>query len=188
METGIQHQMLCDRALRWLSGNRRCNPVFAGIASCSEVPDAIGWSSSYKHRGSIVVECKVSAADFYADKKKAFVWRDPAPTHSLYGDAWQISRNYLSNKAAKEAGYIAEEILRMGDYRFYLCPPGMVTEQMIEKHAPDHGLLYVESNKVKIIREAPRREKANYPAEIRYLRFAIINNKVPHESAKMETE
>jgi hypothetical protein len=68
--TGKTHQQLCDRALRWLSGTRRCEPVFAGIASCSEVPDAIGWSSCYAHEGSTVIECKISRSDFYAERKK----------------------------------------------------------------------------------------------------------------------
>ena len=53
----MTHEQLCERARRWLSGTRRCDPVFSGIASCDEIPDAIGWSSRYGWYGSTVVEC-----------------------------------------------------------------------------------------------------------------------------------
>jgi hypothetical protein len=166
----MTHSELCDRALRWLRGTRHCQPVFNNVASCSEIPDAIGWSSSYKHRGSTVVECKSSRSDFYADKKKRIAWRDPR-FNFLY------SGRRMSQEQATAGGYTKEEYSLMGDYRFYLCLPGVVVPEMLGEHAPNHGLLWLEGSRVRIVHDAPRREDVNYPAEIRYLRFAIINRK-----------
>jgi hypothetical protein len=165
----LKHQDLCERALRWLRGTRKCNPVFAGIASCSEIPDAIGWSSSYKQRGSTVVECKVSRSDFYRDKKKRIVWKHP--TLGMY------LGNRITQKEAAAGAYIAEDLPVMGDYRFFLSEPSIVTPELIAQHAPDHGLLCVEGSRIRVVVDAPRRKEPNYPAEIRYLRFAIINRK-----------
>lgn len=171
----MTHSELVERAMRWLSG-QRCNPVFSNCASCSEIPDAIGWSSSYKHRGSLVIECKASRGDFYADKKKRFIWRDPI------GGSFRFTR--FTAKQAAESGLVAEEIPRMGTYRYYLCRPGIITEEMLQDHASCHGLLYADNGRVKIIIPAPRRENVNHEAEIRYLRFCIINRKKPYETEK----
>lgn len=168
----MTHDELCERALRWLSGTRQCEPVFHRIASCSEIPDAIGWSSRWSHHGSQVVECKTSAADFRADKYKYERWKDQ------YG---YITRQSISQKRAEERGYRREIVPRMGDFRFFMCLPGVVTEEMVAQDAPDHGLLYVEGRRVRVIRAAPRREKVCYATEVRYLRFAIINRKSAFE-------
>jgi hypothetical protein len=64
------HRELCQRAVRWLYGTRRCNVALSGIASTTEIPDAIGWSTGWKWRGSTVIECKTSVSDFRRDKKK----------------------------------------------------------------------------------------------------------------------
>lgn len=66
----MTHSELCDAAVRWLSGTMDCNVALSGIASTREIPDAIGWSTSWKHYGSIVVECKVSISDFKNNQKK----------------------------------------------------------------------------------------------------------------------
>ena len=67
----------------------------------------------------------------------------------------------------------------MGDYRFYLCSTNVLTEELVRKHAPDHGLLWLEGSRIKIVRNAPKRELVDKDSEIRYLRFTIINNKKP---------
>src|SRR5690348_6553554 len=161
------HEALCVRAERWLSGTRRCEPVFSNCASCGEIPDAIGWSSSYKQEGSTVVECKTSRSDFYADQAKYRCWKHPKWGYSVR----------LREKEAKELGYEPIIVPRMGDYRFYMCEPDIITPQMVADHAPDHGLCYVHGKRVKVIVDAPKREKVNKDGEIRYLRFAIINKK-----------
>lgn len=169
----MNHRQLCERALRWLSGTRRCNPVFAGIASCSEIPDAIGWSSCYGHEGSTVIECKASRTDFYADRKKQFVWKHPEWNYF-------VSTRQYSEKSALAQGFKKEERSRMGHYRFYFCEPGIITPEMVQQNAPDHGLLWAKGRSVSVIVKAPRRTNIAFETEIRYLRFAIINGKLPH--------
>lgn len=169
----MTHDELVERALQWLA-SRRCAPIFNNCASCSEIPDAIGWSSSYKHRGSLVIECKASRSDFYADKKKRFRWKQPESETMLN---W----GRLSQKEAARMGLEREEVPVMGTYRYYLCAPGVITEEMLKEHADCHGLLYAEPRRIRVIKEAPRRENVNYEAEIRYLRFCIINSKRPYE-------
>lgn len=169
------HEALCERAIRWLRGNRiRCAPVFSRNASCSEVPDAIGWSSMYSVRGSIVVECKASRNDFYADKRKYTVFE-----HPLYGG--RISGHRIGKRRAAAEGLKEVPLLRMGNFRYFLCAPEVITKEMIREHAPDHGLLYVTPRTVQVVVQAPRRADVDYPSEIRYLRFAILNGKKPHE-------
>lgn len=117
--------------------------MFHKCASCSEIPDAIGWSSRWKWTGSQVIECKTSWADFVRDRRK--------------GES------------------------RMGDYRFFLCEPGVIVSDDVANYFPDHGLIYFDGRRVKYAREAPRREKPDYSNEIWFLRRAITNRKVPWE-------
>lgn len=165
------HEQLCERARRWLAGSRKCRPVFSNIGSCREIPDAIGWSSCYKFPGSTVIECKTSREDFRADKKKRIAWRDPK-----FGFEYPGSR--IPFKEAAAQGYERLTIPVMGDYRFYMCPIGVISKEMIDEDAPDHGLLIVDGRAVWKYIDAPRRTvDVNKDAEIRYLRFAIINGK-----------
>jgi hypothetical protein len=170
----VTHDELCERARRWLVGTRRCEPVFSNVASCDEIPDAIGWSSCHKWRGSTVVECKTSVADFYADRRKYKGWRN-----KRWG--WVMTNISRAEREASPEEWSEEVIPCMGDYRLYMCYPGILAAELVAKHAPDHGLLYVEGRRIRTVIEATRRQEPNYPAEIRYLRFAIINGKTPHE-------
>lgn len=61
----LSHAELTVVAERWLSGTRRCNVVLTERGFGSERCDAMGWA-----RHLVVVECKVSRADFYADVRK----------------------------------------------------------------------------------------------------------------------
>ena len=66
----MTHSRLVDEAVRWLRAYR-CGVVLSE-QSCSsgETPDAIGWK---RRNHSVVVECKISRADFLADAAKP--WR-----------------------------------------------------------------------------------------------------------------
>ena len=65
------HAELVARAQKWLSGSQRCSVVMTEYpTSYGEQPDAIGWRYDGK---SILVEVKISRADFLRDKKKS--WR-----------------------------------------------------------------------------------------------------------------
>ena len=65
----MTHAQLVNLAVDWLR-RYRCGVVLSEQACASgEVPDAIGWKGKCR---SVVVECKVSRADFLADRAKPF--------------------------------------------------------------------------------------------------------------------
>ena len=65
----MTHEQLVERAVRWLR-SYRCGVVLSEQACVSgEMPDAIGWK---KASHSVLVECKISRADFLADRDKPF--------------------------------------------------------------------------------------------------------------------
>jgi hypothetical protein len=65
----MTHGQLVDRAVRWLR-SYRCGVVLSEQACVSgEMPDAIGWKQACH---SVLVECKVTRADFLADRAKPF--------------------------------------------------------------------------------------------------------------------
>ena len=65
----MTHEKLVARAIAWL--RRYGCDVVLSEQSCSsgETPDAIGWKRACH---SVVVECKISRADFLADRDKPF--------------------------------------------------------------------------------------------------------------------
>lgn len=66
----MTHAEIVDRAAKWLRNTRRCGVVLTEAGGgCMEIPDAIGWRIG--GRWSILVEVKVSRADFFRDAKKA---------------------------------------------------------------------------------------------------------------------
>jgi len=65
----VTHQKLVQKAVAWLR-SYRCGVVLSEQACVSgEMPDAIGWKRACH---SVLVECKVSRADFLADREKPF--------------------------------------------------------------------------------------------------------------------
>jgi len=65
----MTHDQLVQKAVAWLR-SYRCSVVLSEQACASgEMPDAIGWKRT---QHSVVVECKVSRADFLADQAKPF--------------------------------------------------------------------------------------------------------------------
>ena len=65
----MTHAQLVEQAVRWLRAYR-CGVVLSEQACVSgEMPDAIGWKRA-SH--SVLVECKVTRADFLADRGKPF--------------------------------------------------------------------------------------------------------------------
>lgn len=67
----MTHAALVEIAVKWLRTHYRCGIVLSEQACCSgETPDVIGWKQRCR---SVVVECKVSRADFLADRVKP--WR-----------------------------------------------------------------------------------------------------------------
>lgn len=73
----ICHAQLCSIAVKWLkransAGGHGCHIALSECRSGwdGEIPDAIGFRATGHHDGSIIVEVKVSRADFLADRKK----------------------------------------------------------------------------------------------------------------------
>ena len=65
----MTHAQLVGRAVRWLR-SYRCGVVLSEQACVSgEMPDALGWKQACH---SVLVECKVTRADFLADRAKPF--------------------------------------------------------------------------------------------------------------------
>jgi len=65
----MTHAKLVERAVRWLR-SYRCGVVLSEQACVSgEMPDALGWKQACH---SVLVECKVTRADFLADRAKPF--------------------------------------------------------------------------------------------------------------------
>jgi hypothetical protein len=79
---GTEHAKLVELAVAWLKRGvpyneeeppwkRKCTLVLGEIVTAAfENPDAIGFDSGF----SIVVECKTSRADFFADRKKSHMF------------------------------------------------------------------------------------------------------------------
>jgi len=67
----MTHSALVELAVRWLRTTYRCGIILSEQACCTgEVPDVIGWKGRCR---SVLVECKISRADFLADRGKP--WR-----------------------------------------------------------------------------------------------------------------
>ena len=65
----MTHAQLVEKAVRWLR-SYCCGVVLSEQACVSgEMPDAIGWKQACH---SVLVECKVTRADFLADRAKPF--------------------------------------------------------------------------------------------------------------------
>jgi hypothetical protein len=65
----MTHALLVRKAEEWLR-RYRCGVVLSEQACISgEMPDAIGWKRACH---SVLVECKISRADFLADRMKSF--------------------------------------------------------------------------------------------------------------------
>ena len=65
----MTHTKLVEHAVSWLR-SYRCGVILSEQACISgEMPDAIGWKGA-SH--SVLVECKISRADFLADRDKPF--------------------------------------------------------------------------------------------------------------------
>jgi hypothetical protein len=65
----MTHQRLVAFAVAWLR-SYRCGVVLSEQSCASgETPDAIGWKRACH---SVIVECKISRADFLADREKPF--------------------------------------------------------------------------------------------------------------------
>ena len=64
------HAQLIERAIEWLRRSYKCGIILSEqYCATGEVPDVIAWKGVCK---SVLVECKISRADFLADAGKPF--------------------------------------------------------------------------------------------------------------------
>lgn len=67
----MTHTELTKKAAYWCKNSLNCRIVLRELTTCTttgEIPDVIGFKSDT----SVLIECKMSRADFFADKKKIF--------------------------------------------------------------------------------------------------------------------
>lgn len=65
----MTHAQLVQKAVEWLRGYR-CGVILSEqVCLSGEMPDAVGWKRACH---SVLVECKISRADFLADRDKPF--------------------------------------------------------------------------------------------------------------------
>lgn len=77
----MTHSALVELAVRWLRTSYRCGIILSEQACCTgEVPDVIGWQARCR---SVLVECKISRADFLADRGKS--WRMDVDAQAALG-------------------------------------------------------------------------------------------------------
>jgi hypothetical protein len=116
LDHDFTHDALVERARSWLLSARRCSVVLTelGTWSTNEIPDALGFTNWH----SVLVECKISRSDFFADAKKVF----------------------------------RRELQRgMGNFRFYLCPAGLIKAE--EVPGP-WGLVYAYLSRARQVKKA----------------------------------
>ena len=67
----MTHKQAVKRMVLWLKNSQRCAVVICerSVVYVTEQPDVIGWHSNGE---TILIEVKVSRADFQADKQKSF--------------------------------------------------------------------------------------------------------------------
>ena len=81
----MTHAQLVEKAVRWLR-SYRCGVVLSEQACASgEMPDAIGWKKACH---SVLVECKVSRADFLVDREKPFRQK---PKHAVGNERFYLT-------------------------------------------------------------------------------------------------
>jgi hypothetical protein len=66
----VTHAQLVEKAVSWLRASRYGIVLSEQACASGEMPDAIGWKGVCH---SVLVECKISRADFLADREKP--WR-----------------------------------------------------------------------------------------------------------------
>lgn len=158
------HANLVAKGAAYLRYHLRCNPILTEHASCNEIPDIIGW----RFEGSTVIECKTSIADYRNDAEKYIGWRKPGTSFVNY---WTRKRR----KQFEPLGYIPEKLNNMGTQRYFLSSEDIITEEMVRKDHPDHGLLHLKSGRVIPVIAAPIRKSPDLENEVRLLRLSLVH-------------
>lgn len=109
----MTHDELVQRAGRWLRNTVKCSVVLLdgqAFSAYGEMPDAIGFYGWWGW--SVMVECKTSLNDFYADKRKR--------TRCLEAMDRRFER----------------DVRHLGQERWFFCPKGLIDP---ERHTIPEG-------------------------------------------------
>jgi hypothetical protein len=102
----MTHAQLVEKAVRWLRWYR-CGVVLSEQACVGgEMPDAIGWKRACH---SVLVECKVTRADFLADRAKTFRQK---PQRGVGSERFYLTPPNLVNSDELPAGWGLLEMRR----------------------------------------------------------------------------
>ena len=95
----MTHSQLVEKAVRWLR-HYRCGVVLSEQACVNgEMPDAIGWKRACH---SVLVECKVTRADFLADRAKPFRLK---PEQGVGSERFYLTSSNLVRREELPAGW-----------------------------------------------------------------------------------
>jgi len=95
----MTHAQLVEKAVSWLR-SYRCGVVLSEQACASgEMPDAIGWKRACH---SVLVECKVSRADFLADRAKPCRLK---PEHGVGSERFYLTPAGLTRREELPVGW-----------------------------------------------------------------------------------
>lgn len=141
------HASLCSLAARWLRysntrGGHGCQVALSEPRTgylAGEIPDAIGFRVAEPGTGSVVVECKVSRADFLADAKK--------PHRSAAGMG--LYRYYLCPEGVIEPNDVPERwglltVNKRGTVRALSGAVAALPHHSGDPHWPDFGAVLCE--------------------------------------------
>jgi hypothetical protein len=104
----MTHAQLVEKAVHWLR-RYRCGVVLSEQACVSgEMPDALGWKRA---NHSVLVECKVTRADFLADRAKPFRLK---PDQGVGSERFYLTPANLLRHEELPAGWGLLEIRRRG--------------------------------------------------------------------------
>jgi hypothetical protein len=153
----MTHSELIRRGIEWLRTAQRCHFVLSETAGGNgEIPDAIGFKGTQSERGnvSIVIEAKVSRADFRTDRKKPF------RGHDVQGMG--LLRYYI----------VPDELVRDHELDALIDLPGALPGTRFKFGVSGWGLLWCGAAGVRIQRPSKRFDR-NIMAELVLLHTAL---------------
>ena len=139
----MTHAQLVRMGEDWLRRRYRCGIVLSEQSCASgETPDVIGWKGKCR---SVLVECKVSRADFLADREKSFR-RNPAD--GMGSERFYLTPQGLIDKAELPKGWGLLEC--KGRKVFMVCKPARQSQRSQEGFMWEMNLLLASLRRVEV--------------------------------------
>ena len=101
----MTHADLVNLALKWCRGRQRCKFVYAELNTkrTKIIPDVLGWRPD---GNTVLIECKTSRPDFFADQAKRHKGRHRGP--GLY--RWYFTDGHLVDTNEVPSGWGLAEV------------------------------------------------------------------------------